>query len=51
MTLDYFRELLFDVLNESDELDPQDIQRNPEDTGYLLTVQDGTTFEIVCKTA
>lgn len=51
MELNYFKDKLFDLLNETDELDITDL--NMEDRKNLLTVtmSDGSTFEIICQTA
>lgn len=49
MTLDYFKDKLFDILNETDELDIADI--TADDRNHLLTVSiaGGSTFEIACR--
>ncbi len=49
MELNYFKDKLFDLLNESDELDISDL--NAEDLKNLLTVtmSDGSMFEILCQ--
>ena len=44
MTLHYFSDILFDLLNDSDELDVYDIERT--ETGYLVTVSDGSLFNV-----
>ena len=44
MRFDYFYDHLFDLLNESDLLDLQDITAIPG--GYRVTVADGTTFRV-----
>lgn len=51
MELNYFKDRLFDLLNETDELDIADL--NVEDKKNLLTVtmSDGSVFEIMCQTA
>ena len=51
MELNYFKDKLFDLLNETDELDITDL--NMEDRKNLLTVSmsDGSIFEIICQTA
>lgn len=41
MTLDYFRDILFDLLNESEELDLADLQTDEENGGYLAVTEDG----------
>ena len=44
MTLNYFSDILFDLLNESDELDVYDIEKT--DDGYRVTVSDGSLFNV-----
>lgn len=49
MELNYFKDKLFDVLNESDELELSDI--TVDDRHDLLTVStaDGSVFELQCR--
>ena len=51
MELNYFKDKLFDLLNESDGLGIADL--NAEDRKNLLTVttEDGSVFELVCREA
>lgn len=51
MTLDYFKDKLFDILNETDELDITDIC--VDDRADLLTVSiaGGSVFQIECRQA
>ena len=51
MELNYFKDKLFDLLNESDELDISDI--TAEDRKDLLTVTmgDGSVFRVICQAA
>lgn len=51
MELNYFKDKLFDLLNESDGLGIADL--NAEDRKNLLTVttEDGSVFKIVCRMA
>lgn len=44
MTRDYFTDVLFDMLNESDLLDVFDIETIPE--GFRVTVGDGAIFNV-----
>lgn len=48
MEIHYLKDHLFDLLNESDLLDLQDIRSNEQADGYLITVHDGSTFNIRC---
>ena len=47
--LNYFKDKLFDILNETDEMDISDI--TADDRRHLLTVTiaSGSVFEIVCQ--
>ena len=51
MKLDYFRDKLFDLLNDSEEMGIADL--NADERKGLLTVEteDGNVFEIVCQQA
>jgi len=49
MELNYFKDLLFDLINESDTLDVQDIQSDDKSNTFTVTVNDGTKFDICCK--
>ena len=44
MTLHYFSDILFDLINDSDELDVYDIEKTEE--GYRVTVSDGSLFNV-----
>ena len=51
MKLNYFRDKLFDLLNDSEGLGIADL--NADEQNSLLTVrtEDGDVFEIVCRQA
>ena len=51
MKLDYFRDKLFDLLNDSEGMGIADL--NADERNSLLTVrtEDGNVFEIVCRQA
>lgn len=51
MKLDYFRDKLFDLLNDSEGMGIADL--NADERNSLLTVrtEDGDVFEIVCRQA
>ena len=51
MKLDYFRDKLFDLLNDSEGMGIADL--NADEQNSLLTVrtEDGDVFEIVCRQA
>lgn len=49
MDLNYFKDKLFDVLNESDELDLSDISADDRRDSFTLTTADGSVFELLCQ--
>ena len=51
MELDYFRDKLFDLLNDSEGMGIVDL--NVDERNSLLTIrtEDGNVFEIVCRQA
>ena len=49
MTLNYFSDILFDLLNDSDELDVYDIEKTED--GYRVTVSDGSLFSVAITRA
>ena len=46
MTADYLRDILFDFINESDELDVQDVQWDSVTQVLRLTTEDGSKFTL-----
>lgn len=49
--LDYFKDKLFDLLNESDELDIAELSTVDRINLFTVTMADGSTFELVCRNA
>lgn len=49
MELNYFKDKLFDLLNESDELDLSDISSDDRRNLFTVTTSDGTKFELSCQ--
>lgn len=49
MELNYFKDKLFDLLNESDELDLSDITADDSRGLFTVSTADGSTFEILCR--
>lgn len=43
MELNYFKDVLFDLLNESDELDAADIQSDEKANTFFVLMKDGTS--------
>ena len=46
MDLNYFKDKLFDVINESDELDIADIQADDEKDLFMVVMKDGSVFAL-----
>lgn len=51
MDRNYVCDVLFDLLNESEELALSDICVNDSNDGFLILGNDGSRFEIVCRIA
>lgn len=49
MDLNYFKDKLFDLLNESDELDLAGLTVNDRQNLITAVTADGTVFEILCR--
>lgn len=48
MKLDYFRDKLFDLLNDSD-LEIADLNADERNKRLVVSTEDGTVFEIICR--
>ena len=46
MDFNYFKDMIFEFLNESDSLDVADIETNDKAGTFLVTMHDGAKFEI-----
>ena len=49
MELNYFKDILFDLINESDELDAVQIDSDEHRNIFTVHVSDGTVFSVVCS--
>lgn len=49
MELNYFKDKLFDVLNDSDELDLSDITVDDRHDLFTVSTADGSVFELQCR--
>ena len=49
MELNYFKDKLFDLLNDSDELDISDINTDDRRGLFTISTTDGSQFEILCR--
>ncbi len=49
MELNYFKDILFDLINESDELDAVQIDSDELRNTFTVRVSDSTVFSVVCS--
>ena len=49
MDLNYFKDKLFDILNETDELDITDICTDDRNDRLTVSVAGGSVFQIECR--
>lgn len=46
MDLNYFKDVLFDLINESDVLDVIDIQSDDKADSFIVSTKDGSSFGV-----
>lgn len=51
MELNYFRDKLFDLLNDSDDMGISDLSVNEREKLIVVSTEDGTMIEIKCRLA
>ncbi len=51
MGLDYFKDKLFDLLNDSEEMGIIDLNADERNNLFIVRTEDGNVFEIVCRQA
>lgn len=50
MELNYFKDKIFDVLNENNmEMEISDIETHEQENAFTFFMADGSTFEIECR--
>lgn len=49
MNLDYFKDIIFELLNEADHLSITDIETNYGENTFTVTFSGGKIFEIECR--
>lgn len=49
MELNYFKDTIFDMMNNSDEMDIKDIKTNDKENKFTISFMDGTNFELECR--
>lgn len=51
MKLNYFRDKLFDLLNDSEGMGIADLNADERNSLFTVRTEDGDVFEIVCRQA
>ena len=49
MKLEMFFDLMFDAINEADGMPVQEIESDCERKAYVVTLEDGSRFEVECR--
>ena len=49
MDLNHFKDILFDLMNESNELGVTEIEADDQANTFTLTVADGAKFTVICQ--
>lgn len=49
MELEMFFDLMFDAINEAERIPVQEIETNYERKVYVVTLEDGSRFEVMCS--
>lgn len=49
--LNYFKDKMFDLLNDADDMGIKDIETNDRKGIFRVTLQEGGTFEVECRQA
>ena len=49
MKLEYFKDKLFDLLNDADTITIKDIETNDKEGTFRVSMQDGSVFEVRCR--
>lgn len=49
MKLDYFKDKIFELLNETDEMKIRDIETNDRENKFRIELYDGSAFEVECR--
>lgn len=49
MEINFFKDILFDLINESNDLDISRIEANDKENSFRITMTDGSCFLIRCE--
>ena len=47
--MDYFKDKLFDLLNDADDMGISDIETNDRENKFIVSLQNGLIVEIKCR--
>ncbi len=49
MKLEYFKDKVFELLNDADNMSIKDIETNDREGKFTVSTQDGSVFEVSCS--
>lgn len=49
MELDYFKDMIFDLMNEADSIDIANIESDDANNTYTVSTSDESVFEVECR--
>lgn len=49
MELNYFKDQVFDLLNDADNINIRDIETNDKENLFTVLLQNGSIFELKCR--
>ncbi len=47
--MDYFKDKLFELLNDADDMGISDIETNDRENKFVISLQNGTVLEVECR--
>lgn len=47
--MDYFKDKIFELLNDADDMGISDIETNDRENKWIVSLQNGMLLEIVCR--
>lgn len=47
--MDYFKDKLFELLNDADDMGIQDIETNDKENKLIVSLQNGLLIEVKCR--
>lgn len=49
MEIDYFKDKVFELLNDADDMGIRDIETNDKENIFRVLLQNGSLFELECR--